>query len=437
MTDRIAANATQAAVQAAVNAAVDGDTVLIPNGSATWTTGITTTKQIIIRAQNYTPTPAGCSAYTGVESTSCVPRSYATTRNVTLTNNSSGSLFAFTSGNSYHCGLGGVRINEGTVQGAAVELQGTGSKVPLIFDCYFQYRNRDWPTAPLIHVSCLGGIMWNSVIEGNLGNSTSDQPGQQAIHMISTPRAWTTARTLGAEDVGGVVNLYLEDCTFINCGLCPDMNDHARLTVRYCDYNGGWAEAHAISSTWGARHFDYSDCRFRSTTAQRNCTRYFWAKGGSGVFCRLRVDNGADGYWGAFTMTELADDEGLPAADWNASLGMYNRQVGSGHNGSAYIRDPVYIWNHVGPRAYSWQYNWAGDHWIPYVREGYEFFVNAGAKPGYVAFTYPHPLRSAIEGGITPLPQGNTGIASSTPTTRESLVTPASSLGTDLSPTPR
>src|SRR4029077_18976922 len=52
----MASSASRDAVQAAVNAAVDGDTVLIPNGSATWTSGIKTTRQIIIRAQNYTPT---------------------------------------------------------------------------------------------------------------------------------------------------------------------------------------------------------------------------------------------------------------------------------------------------------------------------------------------------------------------------------------------
>ena len=55
----VAASPALSAVQAAVDAASNGDHVLIPNGSATWTSGITTTKQIIIRAQNYTPTPAG------------------------------------------------------------------------------------------------------------------------------------------------------------------------------------------------------------------------------------------------------------------------------------------------------------------------------------------------------------------------------------------
>jgi phage tail sheath gpL-like len=38
-------------VQAAVNSAKDGDTVVIPNGSCSWTSGISTSKQIILSGQ--------------------------------------------------------------------------------------------------------------------------------------------------------------------------------------------------------------------------------------------------------------------------------------------------------------------------------------------------------------------------------------------------
>jgi hypothetical protein len=54
-----AASCSQSAVQAAVNTAVDGDKVAIPSGTCAWSGGIGTTKQIMIEAQNYTPTPKG------------------------------------------------------------------------------------------------------------------------------------------------------------------------------------------------------------------------------------------------------------------------------------------------------------------------------------------------------------------------------------------
>jgi hypothetical protein len=38
-------------VQVAINAAADGDTVIIPNGTCTWDSGVTTTKQIKIQGQ--------------------------------------------------------------------------------------------------------------------------------------------------------------------------------------------------------------------------------------------------------------------------------------------------------------------------------------------------------------------------------------------------
>jgi hypothetical protein len=86
---RTAASCSLADVQAAVNGSVD------PNGSATWTGGIATTKQIMIRAQNYVATPNGNVA-----------------RNVVITNNSPSPLFALTSGNNFHCGVAGIKFVE-------------------------------------------------------------------------------------------------------------------------------------------------------------------------------------------------------------------------------------------------------------------------------------------------------------------------------------
>src|SRR5947209_1950886 len=74
-----ASGCSVAAVQAAVNSAADGDTVVIPNGACVWTSGISTTKQIQIRAQNSAPVAGGRS-----------------TQSVVITNNSTTPLFDFT-----------------------------------------------------------------------------------------------------------------------------------------------------------------------------------------------------------------------------------------------------------------------------------------------------------------------------------------------------
>ena len=147
----VAASASLAHVQAAVNSAQDGATILIPNGTATWTGGISTTKQIRIRAQNYTPTSGG----TG-------------TRSVTIANNSSSPLLHFQTGNSFHVGIAGIRFNEGTGLSNHVRFTGTGSKVPLINDCYFQSKQRNGSNidVSIICMLCLGGVIWNCVLTG-------------------------------------------------------------------------------------------------------------------------------------------------------------------------------------------------------------------------------------------------------------------------------
>ena len=155
-----AASCSLAAVQAAVNAAVDGDKVVIPDGSCAWTGGIKTTKQIRIEAQNYTPTSRG-----------------TMTRSVTITNNSTSSpLFEFTSGNNYHVGLSGIRFNEGSGNQNHVRVQGTGSKVPLINDCAFEIKNRfgNNPDATAIAWLSQGGVMWNASILGVGGGSAGN-----------------------------------------------------------------------------------------------------------------------------------------------------------------------------------------------------------------------------------------------------------------------
>ena len=133
----VAASPALSAVQAAVDAASNGDHVLIPNGSATWNGGITTTKQIQIRAQNYTPL-----APTGVGSGT-------QTKNVSIRNAAPRDrpLFEFQTGNSFHVGVAGIAfLEDGTGEnpnrGPHVRFTGTGTKVPLVHDCFFQVRQR-------------------------------------------------------------------------------------------------------------------------------------------------------------------------------------------------------------------------------------------------------------------------------------------------------
>jgi uncharacterized repeat protein (TIGR02059 family) len=383
-TDRIAASASTADVQTAVNAAVDGDRVLIPNsgGAVSWTSGITTSKQIIIQAQNYTPTPAGTSG------------AGATTRNVTITNNSGSALFAFTTGNTSNVGIGGIRFNEGSGNGPDVSFAGTGNKVPFIFDCYFENKSRFFPAETAILITCRGGIMWNCYIKGTFDVNSV---GESVMKIKIPGNSWATASTMGTLDTGGITNFYIEDTTFKDAGLI-DMDDSARMVVRHSIFDGSWAETHGFTSIWGGRWWEFYDMTWQSTSASRNLARrYFWCRAGSGIFTNCVVNNATDSQaYGSVTLLNIGDNTS-PSGSY-----LIPRQPGCGHNGSTFVSDPIYIWNNTGTQAYTWNFNDDPGGWQAVVVQNRDVFVNNGAKPGYTKFQYPHPLRFDIGPDTTP-----------------------------------
>jgi len=375
--DIVAASAALSAVQAAVNAASDGDRVLIPNGTVTWSGGISTSKQIRIQAQNYTPTPMG-----------------AATRNVMITNNSSAPLFEFTSGNAFHVGLGGIGFKEGTGNVNHFRFNGTGSKVPLIYDCYFRVkqRNGNQPDIAAVALLSIGGVIWNC-----MGEADSLTPGPLGVGpdgasiIVNSPRAWATPSTLGALDVGGVVNWYVEDSSFFNFGQSPDVDDNGRIVIRHCLLDGVSGLTHGFSSAFGGRHFEYYNNTFTTTTNDRNVAgRYFWARAGHGIFTDNVVNTQNRGYGSPQLMDSIVE---------SGAAYPVPRQVGWGHNGTSSVIDPIYIWNQSGAGAYDWSTTSP-----TYIKANREVFANVGAKPGYSKFTYPHPLRRVVEdSGLPPL----------------------------------
>jgi hypothetical protein len=379
--DIISDSPSLADVTAAVDSANDGDTVLIPNGYASWNDGISTTKQIIIRAQTYTPTKYG-----------------SANRNVVITNNSSNPLLHLKSGESFHVGVGGIRFNEGSGSGNHIRYTGSGSKVPLLFDCALQCKQRNGSATDVAIITVLsaGGVMWNCYVtgEGFPGGAGGSGPDGASIYVRSTHRAWTTADTMGDRDISGDINMYIEDSTMFNVGQCPDIEDRARVVIRSGYYDGSWGLTHGFTGVWGGRHWEIYDMQFDVTDPDRAiASRYFWCRAGTGIFTDCVVNNHVNpSEWGASKLLQIGDN--------TAPVGEYpiDRQPGGGHDGVTYIVDPIYIWGNSGSRAYSYNYNTTSGNWDDFVLLDRDIFVNSSAKPAYVKFLYPHPFRSAIEG---------------------------------------
>lgn len=378
-----AASCATSAVQAAINSAADGDTVLIPDGTCTWTSGISTTKQIIVRAQNYTPRAGGDAA-----------------RTVTIINHSAASLLSMTSGNLFHIQVSGIKFAEGTGDGGHVRISGSGSKVPLINDCLFEVKGRSWPQGWPLQWSALGGVIWNTRFVGvGTGGIAGIGAEGGSFHIKFTPRIWHSAHTMGAADASGTVNLYMEDSSCLNVGQFPDVDDHARLVMRYSNLDGCTGTSHGFTSEWGGRHVEYYNNTFSATVQARNHQgRYYWIRAGTGVFTDNVVNNSS--YPIQYGNVSLLDS----AVEGTVGAYPMVRQVGRGNNGSCPscgpnvsnsgdIPDPVYVWNNTGARGSTW-----GTSAASMIQLNRDIFVNAGAKPGYSKYTYPHPLRAAIGG---------------------------------------
>jgi hypothetical protein len=201
---------------------------------------------------------------------------------------------------------------------------------------------------------------------------------------------------MGNLDTNGDVNFYAEDTTFKFVSQCPDVDDHGRYVARHCVMDATFGLTHGFTSTWGGRHIEYYDCDFivdESITNGgfgRNFVRFIWVRAGTTLIKDSFVDNPNVGY-GASDLLSIGDNT-APSGSY-----LIDRQPGCGHNGSAYVSDPMYIYNNTGDGAYDWGFN-EDENWDSVVQEGRDIFVNAGAKSGYSEYTYPHPLRSVIEG---------------------------------------
>ncbi|MGA7128854.1 MAG: hypothetical protein WBZ19_21235, partial [Chthoniobacterales bacterium] len=198
-------NGSQSDVQAACSAAPDNGTitVLIPNGTYSWTGNLAITHSLTL---------AGASA-TGV-----------TIKN----NNASGAMIAATASPNGHINIYRLNIiqianNAGGTGYALVcdRAQPTNYTV-LVHDSTFNAGS-----IPVYMVQCLdnGIIFWNDVFTGGAMNCVCDKYGYTA--------SWNTPDTMGANDTTGLSNTYIENCTFEKDYFATNFDDNSRIVARY------------------------------------------------------------------------------------------------------------------------------------------------------------------------------------------------------------
>jgi hypothetical protein len=314
--------------------------------------------------------------------------------------------------------LSGLRFIEGSARdGLHVRIDGVvGGKPVLIHDCWFSTAG---PMLRSIQTSVNRGIIYRCSFDSGFysGNGNGIGNDDQAIGFKNDQNtsAWTETSKMGMDDVDGLGNFYVEDCYFAGIYLqTMDFDGNARAAVRYCTFNNSAMSSHgADTGPVGARHYQIYNNNFvfnDSGTLTYPLEYVFFIRGGTGVIADNVLSDMQSTQWGTkpaikMTVMNLRRNAG-PNPCWNGGypaprqVGM-GRVSGSGGNDSiTYAGDsePLYIWNNLGnPSVVTSDFGGSectsSASSSSYIQAGRDYFNNGTAKPGFVKYTYPHPLR--------------------------------------------
>lgn len=409
-------------VQAAVTAATNGSTIIIPNGNYTWTSKVTVKNAVTITA--------------------------ATLGNVNITLGSGTPfLFVFQLSSSGNPQLAGINFLPGSANAGQSYVNVVGSgKVMIVHDCSFSIPNFQITAAFDWFAS--GGLIYNchffSDVDGGGGGWGS---GSGCIRVMSNI-PWVAVSSFGILDSGGDKNLYIEDCTFDNIyNQCVDVDDNGRLVVRHCVINNTQMLTHGTTSKQGGRQVELYNNSFNYKTMPANSAgfktvnvnRWFWWRAGTARVHDNQVDKINSGDWGnkpswlfiAESLTRSGAGSGCQTeADYQGV-----HWPGSGGDGSRQVPDPIYFWNNTGEGAAAWAtsdqsgYDCHGGSSANVIKEGRD--IRFETPSGYIAFSYPHPLRG---GAPQPTP---TSAPSATPTPQPTPTPPQPTPTPEASPTYR
>jgi hypothetical protein len=415
-----AASCASTAVQAAINSAARGDTVVIPNGSCTWTSGVTISgKGIIVHGQSQ----AG----------------------VVITDNVATYGITLTEDTSFH-----TQISNMTVTGSGVFIWVLPFSTPTDTGQAVLIHDLVAHDTAVIRLEANRGVIYSNTVTGS--NSLGDNiEFVQCKSPSGLTTSWTTASTMGTTDTTGQSNSYIEDNTFTDVlQAVIDVDDNCRTVIRHNTFNNSAMASHgADTSFYGNRHAEIYDNTFIFTdhspdcVATRNIPYFIFWRGGTGLLTNnTGLVNMSSNCWGSkpalvMTLENLGRDAGADAC-WglNTTNGAnyhaprqpgFGRVTGTGTDGLGrtndsitYVGDsePFYIWNqNLTPSLTNYDDNGTSfnscvvthpgsvpDTVNHYLVSGRDFINDGTAKPGWTRYTYPHPLRSGSGSGAPAAP---------------------------------
>ena len=317
----------------------------------------------------------------------------------------------------------------------------------LIHDCWF-YQTAEGVDI-IRDLDTNRGVIWNC----SFAWSFWAQSNSQALHFPLNARTevWASPSTMGMNDSGGVNNFYVEDCDFHGGIGVSDFDSNSKVVWRHnINDHAGLASHGYDTSAYGTRHWEIYDNQFLFAnlgdcdgSKTLDLINHMLLRGGTGVITDNYFENISSCAWGDKAEIQFgiwclgrwsqqpgaydADDNCVPHYPAPRQFG-YGRITGSGRDGQGhstsngvYVGDsePAYIWGNTGFQpaisvttdgnaCVANQYGHVPDSPTDYIQAGRDYKLER--KPGYVKFTYPHPLRTAL----TQSPPTSTATSSTT-----------------------
>lgn len=315
-----AASCNTGDVQVAINAAAEGDAVLIPPGTCSWTSGVAIsgkgiviqgagsgriiaydngTENLTVATGTLTMTIAGYSpgfsspSIANGETLRVFENNFETnwmqgtvtslvgstlTMNITSTggsgtthrwlvatvpqtvliDNSTSPLFDISEDSSFHTDWSGIKVAKGTGTSGAITMRYNSSgQAILIHDCWMELFNID-----MIEAKTNRGVIWNCSANGSSASDTLMATGFFVRIKIDSPQSgqltWTQPSYWGTTDTDGQRNLYVENCDIHATQGATDNDDNGRMVWRHNLMDHAIFSTHgADSSPYGQRYFEY------------------------------------------------------------------------------------------------------------------------------------------------------------------------------------
>lgn len=383
-----------------------------PTGRNTWMEGTVTSYSGTTLTMDITST-----AGSGTHADWLVGTQSATT----ITHNSSGTLIAITYDATHPVKVSDFKIAAGSGNGHMFTIGGALTTEPgQIHDMWLEHTG----SGDVFRMSTSRGLFYNLSID-----ASPFEDAELGWHVLSDGEtsSWETASTFGASDTDGKRNIYIEDSDIHNWLHFSDFDNNARVTLRYNLIHQAAIGSHGQdTSDYGVRFIEVHNNTFVVASESSGYPLNYWLlqRGGTGVWTDNVVpdirpsDGKVELQFGIYVLRESVSNNPCWGQDIEGIQYPAPRQIGFGYvtgtgvdglGNSTYLgvyvgdSEPFYYWNNTGiatPAVGVDDTSDGGctgalDSGADYFQSGRDYFINAGAKPGYTKQTYPHPLRSA------------------------------------------